>query len=124
MGLGKIIQVIALCSVLVREHAAYPILIVVPHSMVLNWRFEFQKWLPSCRVSVLDGAKAHRDVQKKYILNMTSKSGLNCHVIVTSYNTAVEELSYLSRYSWKLLIVDEGQELRAIKISLTTVCSS
>lgn len=49
MGLGKTIQAIAAL-----EHAAgYPAVVVCPPGLVLNWRDEFNKWLPHRRIAVV-----------------------------------------------------------------------
>lgn len=49
MGLGKTVQAIGA----VEHAAAYPAVIVCPAGLVLNWRDEFQKWLPHRRVAVV-----------------------------------------------------------------------
>jgi superfamily II DNA or RNA helicase len=54
MGLGKTIQSIAA----VELANAYPVLVVCPPSLVLNWRAEYSKWLPDKRVAVVTDRKA------------------------------------------------------------------
>jgi SNF2 family DNA or RNA helicase len=53
MGLGKTIQAIATVEV---EHA-YPCVIVCPPSLVLNWKKEWNRWLPHRDVQVVTGRK-------------------------------------------------------------------
>ena len=49
MGLGKTVQAIGAV-----EHAnSYPAVVICPAGLVLNWRDEFNKWLPERRVSVV-----------------------------------------------------------------------
>ncbi len=56
MGLGKSLQAIATI-----EHVgdAYPALIICPPNLVLNWKKEYEKWLPHRTVSVITDRKAY-----------------------------------------------------------------
>lgn len=56
-GLGKSIQAIATLEHLNDTESQYPAVIVCPPSLVLNWRNEYDKWLPSRRVSVIRNRK-------------------------------------------------------------------
>lgn len=61
MGLGKTIQ--AICSV---EYASesgqsYPVVVVCPPSLVLNWKVEWNKWLPNRNVAVVTNRKDFPD---------------------------------------------------------------
>ena len=49
MGLGKTIQSIAT----IEAADAYPVLVICPPSLVLNWKAEYEKWLPDRRVAVV-----------------------------------------------------------------------
>jgi len=53
MGLGKTIQAIAGIEVL----HAYPCVIVCPPSLVLNWKKEWNRWLPHRDCQIVDGRK-------------------------------------------------------------------
>ena len=57
MGLGKSIQAIATLEHLNETNLQYPAVIVCPPSLVLNWRNEYGKWLPSRRVAVIRNRK-------------------------------------------------------------------
>ena len=55
MGLGKTLQAIATL-----EHAgddAYPAVVVCPATLVLNWKAEYNRWLPHIRVAVVKDRK-------------------------------------------------------------------
>lgn len=54
MGLGKTIQAIATVEI----EKAYPSLVICPPSLVLNWKAEYQKWLPDIRVATVSDRKA------------------------------------------------------------------
>ena len=54
MGLGKTIQSIAT----IEAADAYPVAVICPPSLVLNWKAEYAKWLPDRRVAVVTDRKA------------------------------------------------------------------
>jgi SNF2 family DNA or RNA helicase len=53
MGLGKTIQAIATLEYSSKDSEVYPAVIVCPPSLVLNWKSEWNRWLPDRRVSVV-----------------------------------------------------------------------
>ena len=53
MGLGKSITAIAA----VEAAEAYPVVVTCPPNLTLNWKAEYQKWLPSRRVEVVRNRK-------------------------------------------------------------------
>ena len=50
MGLGKTLQAIATLEYV---HDSYPVVVVCPPTLVLNWAKEYQKWLPNRRVATV-----------------------------------------------------------------------
>lgn len=66
MGLGKTIQTIAFLAYLRevegirRQH-----LIVAPLSVVENWKNEFNKWFPDCRVEIISALKADKAERRR-----------------------------------------------------------
>lgn len=57
MGLGKTIQSIAT----VEAAGAYPVAVICPPSLVLNWKAEYAKWLPDKNVAVVTDRKSFPD---------------------------------------------------------------
>src|SRR5690606_8681028 len=57
MGLGKTLQSIAYLASELGEH---PHLIVVPSSVVYNWKNEFEKFTPTLKVAVMTGTPQER----------------------------------------------------------------
>lgn len=100
MGLGKTAQVIA---VLMMSHTqGSPTLIVVPATIMENWRREFGKFAPSFNVLVHTGPRR---------TGFPSKIR-NYDVIITSYDIAVRDQSMLATVSWDYLILDEAQAIK------------
>ncbi|WP_435008631.1 SNF2-related protein [Tundrisphaera lichenicola] len=103
MGLGKTIQVLALLqSRRARRLSKGPSLIVVPRSLVFNWRAEAEKFCP--RLKVLDytgsGRHASREEFDDYDL------------IVTTYGTLRTDIVELSQITFDYVILDEAQAIK------------
>ena len=57
MGLGKTLQAIAAVEEMHRSAPIYPVVVVCPANLTLNWAKEYVKWLPERRVGVVSGRK-------------------------------------------------------------------
>lgn len=66
MGLGKTVQALATVQAL----NAYPVLVVCPASLKINWKREAQKWLPTDKtVEVLRGRSIYKPTADVVIIN-------------------------------------------------------
>jgi superfamily II DNA or RNA helicase len=101
MGLGKTLQVIAH---LVTEKEAgrldQPALVVVPTSLVGNWRRELGRFAPSLQVVVLHGPRRHAE-----------RIG-RADVVLTTYALLVRDGERLAARSFSLLVLDEAQAIK------------
>jgi len=119
MGLGKTIQVIAFIAMMVLDFDCYPFLIVVPNSTCPNWRREIKKWAPQLRVVTYFGSSKAREMAERYEMFPGQSTDLRCHVVVTSYEAAIEDSCQRvfkklgSR--WQGVFVDEGHRLKSDK---------
>lgn len=102
MGLGKTLQTIALL-----EHyratigwTAAPALIILPTSLITNWRRELTRFAPDLRVAIYHGASR----------KTSDFEGVD--VVLTSYGTARSDVDTLSQNSWGALIIDEAQQIK------------
>lgn len=86
----------------------------MPNSTCPNWRREIKKWAPSLRVVAYYGVQKARDVAMEYELFPDGCSDMRAHVVVTSYETPVDQnsRSFFHKIKWAGLIVDEGQRLK------------
>ncbi len=126
MGLGKTLQTIAVLlyakEQLDREAAAGPgqidlfapaagdedflcplrALIVLPASLVYNWSSELQKFAPSLKVIANVGTKRIRDgrILARY------------DVILTTYQTALRDLSVFAKLELEYIVLDESQQIK------------
>ena len=101
MGLGKTIQTLALLlSYNAAEHAAS--LIVMPASLIHNWRNEIRRFAPSLRVL------EHTGLQR-----MTSPGFFgSADVILTTYGTLRNDLALLMLYRFHYIVLDESQVIK------------
>jgi non-specific serine/threonine protein kinase len=102
MGLGKTIQVVALLLLLRRHGRPGPHLIVLPASLLGNWRGELARFAPDLRVWV-----AHRsagDVDDAPALH-------EIDVVLTTYATLLR-LEWARAQPWGLVVLDEAQAIK------------
>src|SRR5699024_5064188 len=83
MGLGKTVQSIAY---IVSEPSEHPHLIVVPSSVVYNWKNEFSKFAPETTVAVLTGLADER--------RQKIRESMDTDVWITSYATLRQDIEY------------------------------
>ena len=102
MGLGKTIQVIALL-LLMRSHGVPgPHLIVLPASLLGNWRAELERFAPSLRVFM-----AHRGAGE-----VDTPPPLDrLDVVLTTYGTLLRQ-PWMHAQSWGLVALDEAQAIK------------
>lgn len=101
MGLGKTIQIIALLLSEKPENSS-PALILCPTSLIANWRSEILRFAPELSVLI------HRGHNRTGIT-----SGLQrAQVVLSTYDTVVNDISIFAGMTWSWLICDEAQALK------------
>ncbi len=111
MGLGKTIQVLSLVLVLKRSGAnRQPGLLIVPASLIANWKAEIQKFAPS--LSVLCAHPAETSAED---LAGTAKAPgvalADRDLVITSYSMVLR-LAWLKEVQWNAVILDEAQAIK------------
>jgi SNF2 family DNA or RNA helicase len=101
MGLGKTVQVIAL---LLRETKLrhMPSLVIAPATLLENWRREIARFAPSLSISMHSGQE--RSGFPKTIRTFD--------VVITSYETAMRDVSILEMIEWNVIVLDEAQSIK------------
>lgn len=101
MGLGKTLQVIAFLLTQ-RGRAQNTNLIIVPTSLLFNWRAEIEKFAPSLKVDNYYGPGRRGKI-----------AGFDkFEVILTSYGTMLSDIRQLKNYHFNYLIMDESQAIK------------
>jgi non-specific serine/threonine protein kinase len=111
MGLGKTIQVLALLLIL-RDggERAAPSLLVVPSSLLGNWRAEAQRFAPSLRLCFLHPSETDADTLAQIAADPAA-SLAGSDLVVTSYSM-LQRQPWLGGIRWRLLILDEAQAIK------------
>ncbi|GHV06015.1 hypothetical protein FACS189416_6290 [Bacteroidia bacterium] len=111
MGLGKTLQTITLLQFIYsaqpdnEDDKLSPTLIVVPTSLLHNWRNELTRFAPELRSYVYAGGDRLKNTHLDAIFN-------TYHVILTSYGTMRNDVELLHSYSFHMLILDESQYIK------------
>ena len=101
MGLGKTIQVIALleerCS-----RGLGPSLVVVPVTLIENWKRELHRFAPALRVNAHHGPSRAR-----------YGGAFNAvDVVLVSYDTAARDIGVFLGRVWDIIVMDEAQNVK------------
>ena len=108
MGLGKTIQILALLLLLKRTRAVPgPHLLVVPASLLANWKAEADRFAPSLRLLVAHGSVASRDELARLDADSLARHDL----VVVSYGAA-HRFPWLATASFGLVVLDEAQAIK------------
>ncbi len=123
MGLGKTIQVLALLlsdrpARATRQRATgqraarprAPALLVVPASLLGNWRAEAERFAPSLRLCFLHPAETERQTLEE-IAAAPAERLAAADLVITTYAMLVRQ-SWLAQVHWRLVILDEAQAIR------------
>lgn len=108
MGLGKTIQVISLLLLLKKSKAASPSLLVLPTSLLGNWKKELQNFAPSLRCCFV-----HTSMNSRAAILGWAEQGLPAGVdlVLTSYGTLPRQ-AWLGEQQWHTVILDEAQAIK------------
>ncbi len=99
MGLGKTVQILAFLSHL---PPGYPHLVVMPTSLLFNWRNEIHQFLPHLNCHIHQGSQRAKNLEALPPAD----------IILTSYTTLRLDLSFLQSLTYSCLILDEAQMIK------------
>lgn len=102
MGLGKTIQVLAFI-LSQREKVKYNTnLVVVPASLIFNWKAEVDKFAPSIKVKTIYAGERTK----------TTDTFDDYEIILTSYGTLLSDIRFLKDYRFNYIFLDESQLIK------------
>ena len=104
MGLGKTIQVIALLLML-RAESRGPSLIVLPASLLANWKAEIERFAPALKARYLHPSMEMADS------TTAAEDVAQADVVLTTYGMLVRQ-PWLEDVGWNLVILDEAQAIK------------
>ncbi len=109
MGLGKTIQVLALLLQL-RKTGTGPSLLVVPASLLGNWRAEAKRFAPLLRLAFLHPSETDTATLER-IEKSPAKALASMDLAVTTYSMLARQ-EWLFQMRWRLVIIDEAQAIK------------
>ncbi len=102
MGLGKTAQIIALVAWIIERKILKNILIVVPSTLLENWKREFMFFAPSLKPYLHHGA-----VRSGSIELLTNES-----IVITSYSMIINDQYLFNKIKWGAIILDEASLIK------------
>ena len=102
MGLGKTVQVLALLQARKREGAPHPTLIVVPRSLLFNWRSEAEKFTPELTLHEHLGPDRAERLDEFKTKN----------IVLTTYGVLRRDAVQLKDQKFDYVILDEAQAIK------------
>lgn len=135
MGLGKTIQMLALLIILKREaameavlakpgkrkhmtaaagsahQAAAPALLVVPASLIANWKAEIGRFAPSLKAFYAHPSETPADELKRQLGRAAGKPAARPDLVITSYGM-LHRTKALRDRAWSLVALDEAQAIK------------
>lgn len=108
MGLGKTIQIISLLLIIKKHQPNSPVLLVLPTSLLGNWKKELETFAPS-----LKSLFAHPSLTKKAQLKALYQPGNtpNVDLVVTTYGMLLRQ-DWFQQQEWRLIVLDEAQAIK------------
>ena len=118
MGLGKTIQVLSLLLVLKRKRAQTletsdapgTSLLIVPASLIANWKAEIQRFAPSLSVFYAHPAETPNEELAR-AAKAPARTLASRDLVITSYSMAVR-LAWFKEMVWNLVVLDEAQAIK------------
>jgi SNF2 family DNA or RNA helicase len=118
MGLGKTVQAAAALRILCHQRTVRGALLVVPASLLDQWRRELGRWAPELRAVVIRGSATDRSWQWQD----------PSHVKIVSYETLRSDnessVGWARQQHWDLVILDEAQKIKNPESSVAHVCKA
>jgi SNF2 family DNA or RNA helicase len=102
MGLGKTIQILAFILSQRDKVKDNTNLVVVPASLIFNWKAEVEKFAPSIKVKTIYGNERTK----------TTDTFDRFELILTSYGTLLSDIRFLKDYRFNYIFLDESQNIK------------
>ena len=111
MGLGKTIQLLGLLTLLRREApaGASPALLVVPASLVANWKAEIERFVPDLKVLYAHPSETPASEWAARLEDGRGKA--RSDLVITSYGV-LQRTELLRKRMWSLAALDEAQAVK------------
>ncbi|MCC8417734.1 MAG: DEAD/DEAH box helicase [Rickettsia endosymbiont of Bryobia graminum] len=114
MGLGKTVQVLAhIATEKANQSLHFPILVIAPTSLMVNWRTEAKRFTPDIKVLTLHG------LQRKAYFNDIK----NHDLILTTYPLLLRDKDIILAHQYHTIILDEAQTIKNSNAKITQIAN-
>ena len=104
MGLGKTLQTIAMLNEIMIENKDLLVIIVVPTSLLHNWKEEIVKFSGMIPILVEGSARKRKEIIKNH------KKG----ILITTYQALRNDIEDYKEKNFDLVILDEAQSIKTV----------
>jgi SNF2 family DNA or RNA helicase len=114
MGLGKTLQVITTIQKFLEDGELYEskALVVAPTGLLANWQAEVEKFAPDIITQLYHGSNRYLPDQHDFDL------------LITSYGVVRSDVETLQQRHWKVVIIDEAQNIKNHQVQQTKAVKS
>ena len=102
MGLGKTVQILAFLATQKAKGISSPTLLVLPTTLIFNWKREIQQFLPSFNILILEGPNRSK------ITDQFEKAD----IVLISYHNLLTDINRLKKLTFNYIILDESQHIK------------
>jgi len=112
MGLGKTIQILALLLLLKkkRQQRRTPSLLVLPASLLANWKSEIEKFSPSLNAAFVHPSEMSMDDLTR-MAKRPERELRDVDVVLTTYGMLLRQ-TWLLDVQWRIVVLDEAQAIK------------
>jgi len=111
MGLGKTLQTLSLLQKLKDENKNSSFLVVVPTSLIFNWKEEIKKFTPNLEVYIHHGQN-RINVKSKNSISKFKDKVKESDLVITTYGVLRNDLKLFSEIEFDYLVLDEAQTIK------------
>jgi SNF2 family DNA or RNA helicase len=110
MGLGKTVQILALLLAQHGKGTNKPSLLVLPASLLANWKSELERFAPSLRAKFVHPSEATRE-ELETLAASPATAFRKTDVVLTTYGMLCRQ-DWLTAFDWRFAILDESQAIK------------
>jgi len=102
MGLGKTVQILAFLATQKAKGISAPTLLVLPTTLIFNWKHEIQQFLPSFNILILEGPNR----------SVITDQFEELDIVLISYHNLLTDINRLKKLTFNYVVLDESQHIK------------